>query len=300
MKTRKMIAGLLAAATAVTMAASVIVTAADSIGVTISSTKAKAGEDFTLTVDISGIPSAGMNGADFGIQYDSSVVSITSVTKGEIVKEVPSSEATVSDPLTVYTESKGMIGVLYGVAETSSDYWVTEDGTFLVIKGKVSADAKAGDKSEFEIVGNHRNDNPTSSTAAKPYFGTIDAGDNVVDFTAVPKSGVVEVVGEGIDLPTDAPTDKPTDAPTAPTIDGTLPDSDDYGNVDCDKNHTVDSLDVVKLNMYLLDPVKYPLSAQGMANADVERDNKIDMVDSGKVVNCAAEIIKRDVLGKKS
>lgn len=293
MKTRKLFAGLMAAATAATMAASVIVTAAETVGVKISNATVKAGEVFTLTVDLSDIPSAGMNGLDFGISYDSSIVTVDSVTKGSIVAEVPSDEQAVSDPLTTSIDTSGVISVIYGVATTDSSYYLKDSGTFLTITGTVSPDAQAGEKSEFKIVPNERNTTPSGTTKnSDTYFGLIDADDNITVYTPTITDGYVLVAGDTEETdPTDEPTDAPTDAPTIELGEASL-----YGDVDC--NGSVEIADVVTLNQYLLDNTAHPLEAQGLANADVEKDNVIDISDSSKLINCLAELIDQSELGK--
>ena len=151
-----------------------IVTAADSVNVTVSNDKVKAGEDFTLTVSIDGIPSAGMNACDFGIEYDSDLVSVASVTKGELIPQVPDSELAVSDPLTTNIED-GFISVIYGVGTVDPAYYLKDSGVFLTIKGTVDKNAEAGSKAEFSIVPINRTEKP-SGTACLLY--TSDAADD--------------------------------------------------------------------------------------------------------------------------
>jgi len=52
--------------------------------------------------------------------------------------------------------------------------------------------------------------------------------------------------------------------------------------------------------MYLLDTnANTPnVSQQGLANADVEKDGRIDLSDSAKLVNYLAEMIPESELGK--
>lgn len=99
--------------------------------------------------------------------------------------------------------------------------------------------------------------------------------------------------------PTEAPTEKPTQTVTDPLDIPTAPAPNDkvyYGDVDC--NDQIESLDIVILNNYLLDRENNPLSEQSLMNANCELDSFIDMTDSAKLINCVAEIIKPDKLGK--
>ena len=74
MRTKKVLAGVVASL--MLAAAMPTVMAADSFGVTISNQKVAAGEEFKLTMDMSDIPAEGINACDFGIKYDSSVLTI--------------------------------------------------------------------------------------------------------------------------------------------------------------------------------------------------------------------------------
>ena len=80
--------------------------------------------------------------------------------------------------------------------------------------------------------------------------------------------------------------------------DPNLPEASRYGDVDCDGGISVN--DIVALNMYLLDTnANTPnVSQQGLANADVEKDGRIDLSDSAKLVNYLAEMIPESELGK--
>lgn len=297
MKTKKLFAGFMAAAVAATMAASVIVTAADSVNVTVSNDKVKAGEDFTLTVSIDGIPSAGMNACDFGIEFDSDLVSVSSVTKGELVPQVPDSELAVSDPLTTNIE-KGFISVIYGVGTVDPAYYLKDSGVFLTIKGTVDKNAEAGSKAEFSIVPINRTEKPSGTAVNKnTYFGLIDADENITVYTPTITDGYVEVLGD--EKPTEAETTEPeTTEPSDEKPTESLGEATKYGDVDC--NGTIEINDVVVLNMYLLDTsANTPeITAQGLANADVEKDSIINLVDSGKLINYLAESIDESELGK--
>ncbi|MGN0621544.1 MAG: cellulose binding domain-containing protein, partial [Porcipelethomonas sp.] len=99
--------------------------------------------------------------------------------------------------------------------------------------------------------------------------------------------------------PTEVPpvTEVPTTAPSGSDVtEETLGEASCYGDVDC--NGTIEIADVVTLNLSLLDSDNYPLSSESMANADVEKDNVVNMADSGKIINYLAKIIPQSDLGK--
>jgi hypothetical protein len=214
MKAKKILAGVCAS---VMLAATAIpvVSAADSVKVTVGNTKAKAGENFSVTVDLADIPAAGINGCDFGIKFDSSVISITGVEKGALAKDdtdaldgVKSLETNVEN---------GFVSIVYGVSGTT----VTGSGTFVTLTGKVNASATAGTKADLKVVAIDRTAKPAGSeTNADIIFGYLkDDNKTFVNYDPTITNGWVEVEGEApTQAPTEAPTQAPTEAPTqAPT-----------------------------------------------------------------------------------
>ena len=214
MKAKKILAGVCAS---VMLAATAIpvVSAADSVKVTVGNTKAKAGENFSVTVDLADIPAAGINGCDFGIKFDSSVISITGVEKGALAKDdtdaldgVKSLETNVEN---------GFVSIVYGVSGTT----VTGSGTFVTLTGKVNASAAAGTKADLKVVAIDRTAKPAGSeTNADIIFGYLkDDNKTFVNYDPTITNGWVEVEGEApTQAPTEAPTQAPTEAPTqAPT-----------------------------------------------------------------------------------
>lgn len=290
MKTKKLIAGAIAVATMATMATSAIVTAADAVTLKVSNTQAKAGEEFTLTVDLADIPTGGMNACEFGIEFDSSIVSVTGVTKGSMVADVPETESAISDPLTTFVE-EDCINVIYGVATVDSTYYLNGEGTFLTITGTVNSTASAGDVADFKVVAGPRNDSM--------YFGLMDESDAVTNYTPTITDGYVEVIGEGTVAPTEEETTEPVVEETTEPGGGAtedIPNGTLYGDVDLSGKVGVN--DAVTLNLHLLDKDANPLVDEAKANADVCRDNSIDNLDSAMLINAVAEIIAPDELGK--
>lgn len=306
MRNKKVIAGLVAAMTLISTT-SAIVSAAGDFTVSISNTKAGAGEEFSITLDMSDIPSTGINGCDFGISYDSSLVSIESVTLGSLAKDVSALEGDLPDPFECNIE-EDVISLMYAIGTTDSSYYLNGSGTFLNITGTVNEDAAAGSKAEFEVVPVDRAVKPGSAdTNASIVFGYMGEDEAAVMYTPVYETGWVEVTGEDptepptvapTEEPTVAPTEPPTVAPTEPSETPTLdiPDGTLYGDVNVDGS--VDVGDVVTLNMYILNPTGNALEAESLANADVVRDNKIDSTDGTLLMSYTAMSVKAEELGK--
>ena len=79
-KTRSILSALTVMAMLVSVPASV--SAADSVSLIAGRATAKAGEEFSVDVKLSGIPSTGMSILDFAVEFDSSILTISDVTDG--------------------------------------------------------------------------------------------------------------------------------------------------------------------------------------------------------------------------
>ncbi len=123
----------------------------------------------------------------------------------------------------------------------------------------------------------------------------IDGDENITVYTPTITDGYVEVLGD--EKPTET-TEPETTEPSEEKPTETLGEATKYGDVDC--NGTIEVNDVVVLNMYLLDTTSNipGVTAQGLANADVEKDSVVNLVDSGKLINFLAESIDESALGK--
>lgn len=269
MRTKKLLAGacasLMIAASAITT-----VTAAESVNVTIGNATAAPGETFTVKMELSDIPSAGINACDFGIKYDSSVLTIDDVALGDLAKGDDTSVEGMPDPF-VYNIEEDLVCVAYGVGTTNTDFYMTGSGTFLTISGTVSESAAPGTKSDLEIVAVDRQTTPTSSSVNDEIIFGLYSSDEEAPIVYDPTitNGYVEVEGE-------ATTEEST---------GNTGTSIDFGEVtllgDTNRDDVIDSTDIVMLNKYLLNKVQYPLQdSSAYANGDCDKDKDLTIKDS--------------------
>lgn len=273
MKAKKILAGACASIMLAAVAAPVV-SAADTVKVTVGNDKVGAGEKFSVSVDLSDIPAAGINACDFGIEYDSSVLTITSVKAGALAKEDTETLEGVSALETGI--DAGFVSVIYGLGTTDASSYMTGSGTFITLEGTVSNTAKAG-KYDLTIVPVDRLADPDGTTAnADIIFGNLSADNTsytVYDPTIT--NGYVEVTsGEN---PTEETTEEEeTTAPTeATTMD--LPPATLLGDVN--EDGAVSIADVIRLSCYLANAEVNPIGAQGLANADVNHNGGPDSVD---------------------
>lgn len=279
MRTKKIIAGVCAS---LMLAASAIptVTAAESVKVTVGNTTAAPGETFSVKMELSDIPSAGINACDFGIKYDSSVLTITDVALGDLAKGDDTSVEGMPDPWT-YNIEENLVCVTYGVGTTNTDFYMTGSGTFLTISGTVSETAAAGTKSNLDVVAVDRLIKPSSSSVNDEIifgvYGKDEEAPVVYDPTIT--NGYVEVTG--------GETNESTEA-TGET--GNTGESIDFGEVsllgDVDVDGRVNSTDIVILNQYLISITEYPLkSSTAYANADCDGNKELNSKDSMAIIN---------------
>jgi hypothetical protein len=294
MKAKKILAGVCAS---MMLAATTIPNVlAAGVNLTVGSAKAKAGETFSVKVDLAPASGSKINGCDFGIKYDSSVITITGVEKGELAKDDTDSLDGVKS-LETNIES-GLVSIVYGVSGTAID----GSGTFVTLTGKVNASAKAGDKSALEVVAIDR---PAKSTGTDKNTDIIigyleDDNKTFTNYTPTIVNGVVEVEGTSESTttpPTDEPTTPPTDKPTTPPTDEpATPPTDkptDGGNInpakvsklgDVDLNGLVELNDIIVLAKHLLNATSNPLNDEQKANADVTKDGAVNSADLSKII----------------
>ena len=163
------------------------VTAADDFSVKISSETVEPGESYTLTLDMENIPSPGINVCEFGISYDSSLVTVESIELGKLAENVTADE-NLPHPF-AYMIDTDVVDVLFSDV---SGTVLSGSGTFLRIIGKVSETAADGSEAEFSIVPIDRAVTPGSGTSnGKVIFGNLS--EEVTEFSPVLVSGKVSI-----------------------------------------------------------------------------------------------------------
>lgn len=269
MKVRKIVAGL-AAMSMLAAFSMQPVFAASKVGVTAEKVTAAAGDTFTLKVELNDVPSTGINGVDFAVTYDTSVLTVTSVEAGSIVPGTVDSAEPI-DGITAFaadTSTKGQINVTFSTGLGDSKYWITESGTFFTITGKVDAGAKAGTVAKVEIGAIDRETHEGSGTKnGDIVIAAVTDANSIVVYDAAVTNGSVTVAGG--------------ETPSEPTGDVK------YGDVNVDGD--VDIMDVIMLNKNLLGGCT--LTPEGKANADVDRDGTPSNTDSMNIMKYIVGLI---------
>jgi hypothetical protein len=281
MRTKKVLAG---ACASLMLAVSAIptVTAAGSFTATIGNTTANVGGEFTVSMDLTDIPSGGINGCDFGIQYDSAVLTISDVSLGDLAKDEVSTVTGIPAPFECNI-GDDLVSVIYGLGTADAANYMTGSGTFLTISGTVSDTATAGTKSDLKFVAVDRNTKPTATDVnTEIIFGALGTDESTpVVYTPEFVNGYVEILDDETNETTDATEEVTTEAVT-PTI--------DFGEVtmlgDVNLSNSVTSADVVALNKYLVNKTAYALqNATANANADCKTNGILSQEDSVAIIN---------------
>lgn len=250
MKKMKLISGIIAAAMAVTSMSAATAFAAD-VAVKVGTDTKKPGEEFSVAVDLSGVPSSGLSTIDFAVSYDASLIDITGVTLGTIGNTGAAAQEGSDLGETVFNWYKGdgEIEIVWATGLTDANYWVKKDGTLATITGTVKSDAKTGSKADLKVKAIGREVYPGGAANTDILFSAI--GETATtDYTAAPTNGYVQIGEEGGDTPS------------------TLK----YGDVDC--NGDVNVADAVLLARFEAEDSEVTVSAQGKLNADCFADGK--------------------------
>lgn len=272
MKVRKIVAGLAAVSMMAAFSAQAVL-AAETVTISADKVTADVGATFTMNVELSGVPAAGLSVCEFAVTYDNALVEITGVKVGAVAdKKADSSEsfegvnAFESDYSTA-----GVINVSYITGLDDSAYWITEDGVMCTITGKVSDKAKAGDVADFKIGAIQRpNSEGSTATNDEISIGNLGADYTVTRYTAAVSNGSVTI---GDPVP---PT--PTDVV--------------YGDVNCDGDVSI--VDVLVLNKNLLAGEK--LTDQGQLNADVDKDGSPTGADALNILKATIGLAELPVV----
>lgn len=250
MKLRKLAAGIIPMMMVLSSSVSLMpANAGDgSLKVEVSSAVAEAGSDFTLTVSLSNIPETGIQGADFAVSYDSSLVSLKSAEAGPLTNTgadaIDGSEECPNFAANIEKE-KSAVCVFWGTSAEDSKYWMQGEGVMLTITGTVLDTASPGSVADFDIIPVPRNENGNADSAANSkiwlgYYSDITAAEGSIIFYDVETVSGTVTVSDASALKGDA------------NLDG-----------------KVNVSDVICVSAYVSNATKNPLPEQGIINADV-------------------------------
>lgn len=267
MKVRKIVAGLAAMSMMAAFSAQAVFAAG--ISIKAGTATAAAGETAKVAVSMEGV-TAPINAVEFEVTYNPDVLTLKGVTAGQAVPTGTDGAENFEgvNSFEVTTDTAGVAVITYATGLSDDQYCITADGVVANIEFTVAEGAAAG-KYDVNIVAVDRDTFEGSGTKNTEIAAAYIKADGTVDaYTATGTAGYVEVTGGG-----ETPTDPPSDVT--------------YGDVN--GNGTVDIVDVLTLNQYLLGVSEDQIN---QANSDVNNDGVIDDSDAMNILKSLVNLVK--------
>lgn len=284
MKTKKVVVGVMAAALfSLTLSAfSTTYAANETVQISVGSQEVKPGEEFSVDVALSDIPSAGIQSCDFSVEFDSSIINVTSVTAGALTE----TGAAGADPWTanvpVYegyvNDERHCVNLVWSTM-ADSQYWLQGEGVFCTITGTVSKDAEPGTSTDLKVIPTYRVYTKEDGTKVENTVITAGcmSGSSSVRYDVKTADGTISIVSDE----------------TKPSSSGTTGETSDvvYGDADLSGNLSIS--DSVKILSNASNPEKAPLENEDICDV-YNRGDGIDSMDSlsvqKKLTNVIAEL----------
>jgi hypothetical protein len=269
MKTKKIVIGAMAAAMLSLSVCSIAPAAAadETVQISVGETTAEAGGAFTVDVSLADIPATGLQGCQFSLSYDSSLITVTEVEAGAITKtgveKVDSSSASIPNFSSYIDSANGSVSLMWSTMVDDASYWLKDDGVFCTVKGTVAAGASG--HIDIKAVPTNREVKPeTGVTNTEFGIGYAKDGQAVKCNVKVTDGGIK--VGDG-----------GTDV------------SKVKGDANLDGNVSIS--DAVLILQYLSNSDKFPLTEQAKINGDVDGTPGISGKDAATIQLYDAKVI---------
>lgn len=277
MKTKKIVIGAMAA-TMLSFSVCSLATAFaadETVQVSVSNTSAEAGGQFTVDVSVSDIPDTGLQGCQFSLEFDSSIISVTSVTAGALTENGSTSTDPSSSILPNFNNyvdnTKGVVSIMWSTSLDEPTYWLRGEGVLFTVTGTVAEGAKDGEKSDIKIVPTVRNVTSSSDILNEEVdCGYVKNGEKVSYNVKLVNGSVT--VGNGV-------TTEPSKG------DGK------YLKGDANLDGYVTIADATAIIQHLGNQDKYGLSEQGALNADCDGEPGVTGADANRIQMLEAGLI---------
>lgn len=275
MKTKKIVIGAMATAMLSLSVCSLApaFAADETVQVSVSNTSAEAGGQFTVDVSVSDIPDTGLQGCQFSLEYDSSIISVATVKAGTLTENGSTSADPSSSVLPNFNSyvdnGKGILSIMWSTSLDEPTYWLKGEGVLFTVTGTVAAGAADGAKSEIKIVPTVRNVTSSSNAMNEEVdCGYVKNGEKVSYNVKLVNGSVTVGNGETIDLK-----------------------GDKYlkGDANCDGRVTI--ADATAIVQHLGNQDEYGLSEQGAINADCDGDPGVTGADANRIQMLEAGLI---------
>lgn len=271
MKTKKIVIGAMAVAMlSLSVCSFAPALAADeTVQISVGSAEVEAGGTFTVDVSIADIPAEGIQGAQFTLNFDSSVITIDSVEEGALLKSVTSDPtASVLPSFNSFKNNdKGILTFMWATSVDKSDYLLKGEGVFCTVTGTVSENAKPG-KSEIKIVATNRETFTDSGVVNEDIDIGYNKNGEKIRYNVETTNGIITVKDGEVEQPT---TENPVEKPTT---------SGKVLKGDANEDGAVNMADVTAIVQHIGNRDAYGLTETGLANADTTGDGQVTGEDA--------------------
>lgn len=269
MKTKRIVVGAMAAAMLSLSVCSLapVMAADETVQISVGSANAEPGAKFTVDVSLADIPATGIQGCEFSVEFDSSLITVDSVTAGALA-DTGADEADASSSLipifdSIINNEEGVVNLMWSTSLSDSTYWLNGEGVFCTITGTVSADAASGTTADLKIAATKHETYPGSGTVNTVIkAGYMNSDNTAVNYAVQTADGAV-AIGSAL-----------------------------KGDANCDGS--VDVSDAVFILQAIADPSndEFARTAQGEINADCRNaGNGVDAEDALAILEFKANII---------
>ncbi len=273
MKINRIFASIAASAVLVSSASFASVFAAsDTVTISAATKSVTPGESFTFDISLADIPTTGLNTVEFGVNFDSTLMTISDVALGKIADTGAASEENkglsgLGDTVFNWNVSGNQLCLMWSTG-LSDSYWIKSAGTFVTVTAKAKTTEGV---SKLEIAPISRVSYPGETSKNTDIIVGYNSSDTVItNYKNAVTNGAITIAPE---------------------------ENNKYGDVNCDGSITIS--DLVLMARYVAeDSEMQPLSAQGLKNADCVADGKVNSSDITALARYLAHLIQESELGK--
>ena len=273
MKINRIFASIAASAVLVSSASFASVFAADgTVAISAATKTVTPGESFTFDISLADIPSTGLNTVEFGVNFDSTLMTISDVALGDIANTGATSEENkglsgLGDTVFKWNVNGNQLCLMWSTG-LSDSYWIKSKGAFVTVTAKAKTTEGV---SKLEIVPISRVSYPGETSKNADIIVGYNPSDTVItNYKNAVTNGAITIGSD---------------------------EDNKYGDVNCDGSITI--ADLVLMARYVAEDVEMQaLSAQGIKNADCVLDDKVNSSDITALARYLAHIIPESDLGK--
>lgn len=272
MKTKRVVVGAVAAAMLSLSVCSLapVMAADETVQISVGTATAEPGAVFTVDVSLADIPAAGIQGCEFSVEFDNSLITVDSVTAGSLADTGADTADGTAELAPIFDSTidneEGVVNLMWSTMLSDASYWLKDGGVLCTITGTVAEDVTEATTAVLKVAATKHETYPGSGVVNSELKAGYTGDDGtVVKYAVNTVEGAVNIGGG---------------------TDNTL-----KGDANCNKE--VEVADAVFILQGIANPGNeaYWLSDQGRINADVDGSGAPDVQDALKIQQYKADII---------